>query len=137
VKSESRQRHTKHREDLFPELSARIIGAAIEVHRELGPGLLESIYETCLHRELVQLELKAERQVPIPVIYKGVATDSVLRADLVVEDRVIVEVKCLDELAPIHEAQLLTYLRLSKLRLGLLINFNVMVLHTGVRRLAL
>jgi GxxExxY protein len=118
-------------------LSARIIGAAIEVHRELGPGLLESIYETCLHRELVQLELKAERQVPIPVIYKGVATDSVLRADLVVEDRVIVEVKCLDELAPIHEAQLLTYLRLSKLRLGLLINFNVMVLHTGVRRLAL
>jgi len=114
-----------------------IIGASIDVHRELGPGLLESTYEACLAYELVQRGLKVERQKPLPVVYKGLKLDIGYRVDLLVEDRVIVELKAVDRLEPIHEAQLLSYLRLSGCKVGLLINFNVRVLRDGLKRLIL
>ena len=114
-----------------------IIGASIDVHRELGPGLLESTYEACLAYELVQRGLKVERQKPLPVVYKGLKLDVGYRVDLLVEDRVIVELKAVDRLEPIHEAQLLSYLRLSGCKVGLLINFNVRVLRDGLKRLIL
>lgn len=117
------------------ELSARIIGAAIAVHRELGPGLLESAYEACLEYELLQQEVKVERQVVQPVIYKGVMLECGYRLDLLVENLVIVELKTVEQLAPIHDAQLLTYLKLRRLWLGLLINFNVPILKQGIKRL--
>jgi GxxExxY protein len=118
------------------ELTRQIIGAAIEVHRALGPGLLESAYEECFCRELSLRNLRFRRQVEIPVEYKGVKLDCGYRADIVVEGAVILELKCVDQIAPIHEAQLLTYLRLTKLPVGLLFNFNVAVLKRGgiVRR---
>jgi len=112
-----------------------IIGAAIEVHRALGPGLLESAYEACLAFELAERGLKVEQQKPLPVIYRGKRLDCGYRLDLLVEGAVIVEIKAVDALAPIHEAQLLSYLRLSGCKLGLLINFNVKVLKHGIRRL--
>lgn len=111
-----------------------IIGAAIEVHRDLGPGLLESAYETCLAFELVERGLKVEQQKPLPVVYREVKLDCGYRLDLLVEEAVIVEVKAVDRLAPIHQAQLLSYLRLSGYKVGLLINFNVKVLKNGIRR---
>ncbi|MCD6455457.1 MAG: GxxExxY protein [Methanophagales archaeon] len=111
-----------------------IIGAAIEVHRDLGPGLLESAYETCLAFELVERGLKVEQQKPLPVVYREVKLDCGYRLDLLVEEAVIVEVKAVDRLAPIHKAQLLSYLRLSGCKVGLLINFNVKVLKDGIRR---
>lgn len=114
-----------------------IIGASIDVHRELGPGLLESTYEACLAYELVQRGLKVERQKPLPVVYKGLKLDIGYRVDLLVEDRVIVELKAVDRLEPVHEAQLLSYLRLSGCKVGLLINFNVRVLRDGLKRLIL
>lgn len=114
-----------------------IIGASIDVHRELGPGLLESTYEACLAYGLVQRGLKVERQKPLPVVYKGLKLDIGYRVDLLVEDRVIVELKAVDRLEPIHEAQLLSYLRLSGCKVGLLINFNVRVLRDGLKRLIL
>lgn len=114
-----------------------IIGAAIEVHRELGPGLLESTYEACLAYELAQRGLKVERQKPLPVVYKGLKLDIGYRVDLLVEDRVVVELKAVDHLEPIHEAQLLSYLRLSGCNVGLLINFNVRILKDGIKRLVL
>ena len=114
-----------------------IIGAAIEVHRELGPGLLESTYEACLAYELTQRGLKVERQKPLPVVYKRLKLDIGYRVDLLVEDRVIVELKAVDRLEPIHESQLLSYLRLSRCKVGLLINFNVRVLRDGLKRLIL
>ena len=112
-----------------------IIGAAIAVHRDLGPGLLESAYEACLAFELADRGLNVERQKPLPVIYREVELDCGYRVDLLVEGDVIVEVKAVGDLAPIHEAQLLSYLRLSGCKVGLLINFNVRVLTDGVRRL--
>ena len=115
-------------------LSHEIIGAAIEVHRLLGPGLLESAYEECLARELAVRDVAFERQVALPVQYKGIALDCAYRLDLVVEGLVIVELKAVGELAPIHEAQLLTYLRLTGLWLGLIINFNVPKLVEGIVR---
>jgi GxxExxY protein len=115
------------------ELSGRVIGACIEIHRELGPGLLESSYEECLAYELSQMRLRFERQKPLPVAYKAVRLDCGYRLDLVVEG-LIVEVKAVTELAPIREAQLLTYLKLSRLSLGLLINFNVPALKQGIKR---
>jgi len=118
------------------DISARVIGAAIEVHEHLGPGLLESTYETCLYRELQLRGLSCERQRPVPLTYKGERLDAQYRLDLVVEDRVIVEVKAVEELLPLHKVQLLTYLRLTGLRLGLLINFNFPVLYRGVKRVA-
>jgi GxxExxY protein len=116
------------------ELSGRVIGACIEIHRELGPGLLESSYEECLAYELSQMGLRFERQKPLPVAYKAVRLECGYRLDLVVEEELIVEVKAVTELAPIHEAQLLTYLKLSRLSLGLLINFNVPALKQGIKR---
>ena len=105
------------------QITDRIIGAAIQVHRTLGPGLLESAYETCLAFELAERGLKVERQKPLPVIYRKVNLDCGYRLDLLVEDVVIVELKTVDCLAPIHEAQLLSYLKLSGCKVGLLINF--------------
>jgi GxxExxY protein len=116
------------------ELTDAIIGAAIEVHRALGPGLLESTYEMCLGRELSIRGLRFERQVPIPVEYKGVKLDCGYRADLVVVNAILVELKAIDSLLSIHEAQLLSYLKLSGLKIGLLINFNVELLKHGIRR---
>ena len=118
-------------------LSGEVLDAAIEVHKELGPGLLESAYEECLCYELSSRGLKFERQVPLPVCYKGVQLDCGYRLDVVVEDLVIVELKTVTELEDVHTAQVLTYLRLSKLPLGLLINFNVTLLKNGFKRLAL
>jgi GxxExxY protein len=116
-------------------ITERVIGACIEIHRELGPGLLESAYEECLAFELEQAGLAFKRQQALPVVYKGARLDCGYRMDLVVEDSVIVELKTVDKLLPIHEAQLLTYLKLSGCSVGLLINFQVPVLKDGVRRL--
>ena len=115
-------------------LSHEVIGAAIEVHRLIGPGLLESIYESALCKELFLRGVTVERQVRLRVNYKGESLNCDVRLDLLVERRVIVEVKTIEKLMPIHRAQLLTYLRLQNLWLGLLINFNVEVLRDGVRR---
>ena len=119
------------------QLSEAIIGAAIEVHRELGPGLLESAYEECLCHELTLRGLRFKRQVELPVVYKGIKLDCGYKIDLIVEDEIVLELKTVDKLAPVHEAQLLTYLRLSGKRVGLLINFNVPVLRQGIKRMAL
>lgn len=115
-------------------LSNQIIGAAIEVHRALGPGLLESVYESALAYELVLAGRRVDRQVAFPVQYKTERLDLGFRADLVVDRLVVIEVKAIEKLMPIHEVQVLTYLRISQLRLGLLINFNVTLLKSGIRR---
>ncbi len=117
------------------ELTETIIGAAIRVHRELGPGLLESTYEACLSYELVEASLSIERQVALPVRYRGVNLDCGYRIDLLVEKAVIVELKAVNRFEPIHEAQLLSYLKLSDCNVGLLINFNVKLLRNGIRRM--
>ena len=114
-----------------------VIGSAIEVHKTLGPGLLESVYQRCLAYELMMRGVSFAQQVPLAVVYKGMPTDCGYRLDLVIERRLIVEVKCVDRLLPIHDAQLLTYLRLYGARRGLLINFNVARLVEGVRSLVL
>lgn len=111
-----------------------VIGAAIEVHKCLGPGLLESIYEDCLKMELEQLGLHVETQVNVPVIYKGVDTKKHFRLDMLIEDEIVVELKAVDVLLPVHEVQLVTYLKLTDKRLGLLINFNVPILKDGIKR---
>ena len=116
------------------ELTEQIIGAAIEVHRHLGPGLLESAYQKCLARELELREISFVRECELPVTYKGIAVESGYRLDFLVNDLVVVEVKSVDSIAPIHEAQLLTYLRLSGKKIGLLLNFNVKVLKEGITR---
>lgn len=118
-------------------LTGEIIGAAIEVHRVLGPGLLESAYEECLCYELDLRGIGFRRQVPLPLAYKGARLDCGYRLDLLAEDMVAVEVKAVQEIIPLHEAQLLTYLRLGGWRIGLLLNFNVPVLKQGIRRLLL
>jgi GxxExxY protein len=117
------------------ELTHQIIGAAIEVHRLLGPGLLESAYEECLCHELCQRGIPFERQKPIPVVYKGVKLDCGYRLDLLVAGRIILELKSAESLAPIHDSVLITYLKLSGHRIGLLMNFNVPILKKGIRRL--
>ena len=118
-------------------MATRIIGCAIEVHREMGPGLLESIYEECLVKELRDAGLSVQQQVPLPVIYKGVRLDNSLRLDLWVEGRVIVELKAVECFTDVHMAQLMTYLRITDNKLGLLINFNVRMLKQGIKRVAL
>jgi GxxExxY protein len=118
------------------EITGKIIKAAIEVHRHLGPGLLESAYEECLCHELKLGEMIFQRQVPLPIIYKGIKLDCCYQMDLVVEDRVVVELKSVDKIMSIHEAQLLTYLKLSGYKIGLLINFNVTLLKDGIVRLS-
>ena len=117
------------------QCSKEIIGAAIEVHRYLGPGLLESTYEECLCREFAIQGLYFERQKPLGVLYKDVKLDCGYRLDIVVEGLVILELKTVDSIQPIHEAQLLTYLKLSKLNLGILLNFNVAMLKDGIKRI--
>ncbi|MBV8458934.1 MAG: GxxExxY protein [Acetobacteraceae bacterium] len=118
-------------------LTKRIIGLAIAVHRELGPGLLESAYEECLCFELKQAGIAYGRQVPLAIVYKGIRLDCGYRLDLVVRQELIVEIKSVEQLLPIHEAQLLTYLRLSGRNIGLLMNFNTVVLKDGIRRFVL
>jgi GxxExxY protein len=116
-------------------LTEMIIGAAIEVHRHTGPGLMESVYEECLCYELSQLGLGFKRQVQLPVSYKGVKLDCGYKMDLVVADAVILEIKTVDQILPVHTAQLLTYLKLSGKKLGLLLNFNAAILAKGIKRL--
>jgi GxxExxY protein len=116
------------------ELSHAIIGAAVEIHRTLGPGLLETVYEECLARELTLRTIPFERQKPIPLVYKDLKLECGYRLDFLVRNRIVVEIKSIETIAPIHEAVMLTYLRLSESPLGLLINFNVPILKDGVRR---
>ena len=119
------------------QLTHEIIGAAIEVHRVLGPGLLESAYEECPARELTLRNIKFERQKPLPVVYKEVKLDCGYRPDFLVEGRVVLELKAVESLAPIHEAIMLTYLRLSGCQIGLLINFHTQILKDGIKRFVL
>ncbi len=129
------QPDTETRRKLLEEkLTESVIGATIEVHRELGPGLLESAYEECLCHELRLRDIPFARQVAVPVNYKGVSLDCGYRLDLLVDDSVIVELKCVDKLLPIHSAQLLTYLKLSGKCVGLILNFQVPVLKEGIVR---
>ena len=121
----------------FDELSKRVIGCAIEVHRELGPGLLESTYEQCLAHELSLNGIRFQRQHPMPVAYKGVQIDCGYRLDVFVESRLILELKSVDAIKGIHQAQLLTYMKLAGVAVGLLMNFNVARLKDGIKRLVL
>jgi GxxExxY protein len=116
-------------------LSSRIIGAAIEVHKALGPGLLESTYEECISHELSIGGLSLEKQKPLPVQYKGINLDCSYRLDVVVENAIILELKSCEKIEPIHKAQLLTYLKLSGFKLGLLLNFNVILMREGIVRI--
>ena len=116
------------------EVTRQIVDSAVEVHRHLGPGLLESAYRACLIHELECRELKTRSEVSIPIVYKGIIIDSPYRADIVVEDGILLELKSVEVLLPIHAAQILTYLKLTKLRVGFLMNFNVPRLMSGLRR---
>ncbi len=118
----------------YNRLTGIIIGAAIEVHQELGPGLLESVYEHCLYDELRNKSLRVERQVCVPLIYKGRNLEKDFKIDLLVANEVVIELKAVEVILPVHEVQLVTYLKLSQKKLGLLINFNVSILKQGVRR---
>jgi GxxExxY protein len=119
------------------KIARQIVDAAFKVHYKLGPGLLEQIYETCLIKELSRKSLKVSRQVPVPVVYDGEELELGFRLDLLVEDKVIVELKAVEALLPVHQAQVLTYLKLSGKRLGFLINFNVSLIRNGIKRIAL
>jgi GxxExxY protein len=119
----------------YPETTERIITAALKVHSAIGPGVLESVYKTCLAHELKQIGVTVLTEVALPVMYDGLRLDSGFRVDLLVEDLVIVELKCVDTLLPIHKAQLLTYLRLSNKPIGLLLNFNVVHMRDGIKRI--
>jgi GxxExxY protein len=118
------------------ELTGQVIGAAIEVHKFLGPGLLESAYEKCLCHELSLRKIDHQTQIEIPIIYKGVNLDCGYRIDILIPNKLIVELKACDGLLPIHEAQILTYLKLTDIKYGLLINFNLPVLKDGIKRIA-
>ena len=121
----------------FDELSRSVIGCAIEVHRNLGPGLLESTYRQCLACELSHAGIAFQMEVPLPVRYKDILLDCGYRIDLLISDDLIVEIKSVEALLPIHQAQILTYMRLASVPLGLLINFNVTKLQSGIRRFVL
>ncbi|MCC7373548.1 MAG: GxxExxY protein [Verrucomicrobiales bacterium] len=127
---------TEARRGRLNELTGRVIGMCIEIHRTLGPGLLESVYDECLSYEISKAGLDFRRQEPMPVRYKEVALDCGYRVDFVIENALVLELKAVTELLPIHDAQLLTYLKLAGKSLGLLINFNVSVLKNGVKRVA-
>ncbi len=116
------------------KITETIIGVAINVHRALGPGLLESAYEACMVYDLAQAGLKIEQQKPLPIVYRGVKLECAYRLDLMVENDVIVEIKSVEKLLPIHQAQLMSYLKLSDCKVGLLINFNVKILRNGIKR---
>lgn len=118
----------------YNDITGTVMGAAVEVHRELGPGLLESVYEACLIEELRNRGLEVKNQLVLPIVYKGKILSKEFRVDLLVEDEIIIELKAVEELLDIHEVQLVTYLKLSNKKLGLLINFNVPVLTKGIRR---
>jgi GxxExxY protein len=118
------------------DITSRIIACAIEVHKTLGPGLLESVYETCFAFELIKSGFRVERQKPLPVFYKGIVIDEGFRLDLLVEEKVIIELKCVEKILPIHEAQIYTYLKLTGIKVGLLINFNTKLLKDGITRVA-
>lgn len=118
-------------------LAKQVVDASIKVHKTLGPGLLESVYEACLAHELASRGVQFKRQMPLPITYEGMSLDAALRLDLVVGDRVIIELKSVEALLPLHQAQLITYLKLSGMRLGLLINFNTRLLRDGIKRIAL
>lgn len=115
-------------------LSQKIIGACLEVHRHLGPGLLESVYEECLFEELSNRGLAVRQQVELPVIYKGKKTRKTFFMDLVVENAIVIELKAVENILPVHEVQTLTYMKLAKMKLGLLVNFNVDMMRNGIRR---
>ena len=117
------------------EISSRLLGAALKVHTGIGPGVLESVYQTCMHHELKKAALRVDAQVAVPVQYDGLQLESGYRIDLLVEDVVIVELKCVDALLPIHKAQLLTYLKLANKPHGLLLNFNVVHMREGIKRI--
>lgn len=117
------------------DLSYKIIGCVYRVHKELGPGLLESTYEVCLEHELLKAGLNTARQVSLPVVYDNMKLDAGYRIDLLVENMIILEIKAIDEVAPVHRAQLMTYLKLSGLKLGLLLNFNVQDMKKGITRI--
>jgi len=119
------------------ELSYQVLGCAYNVHKELGPGLLESVYEACLCYELSGKNIHYERQKPLPVFYKGITLDCGYRIDILVENKIIIELKTVEKILPIHTAQIMTYLRLSQVHLGLLINFYNMNLQNGIRRYVL
>ncbi len=121
----------------FDKLSNRVIGCALEVHRHLGPGLLESTYEQCLAHELKTSGIPFKLQCPLPVEYKGIKLDCGYRIDMLIDDAIIVELKSVDKILPIHQAQLLTYMKLSSISIGLLINFNVKLIKTGIKRMVL
>jgi GxxExxY protein len=120
----------------YEELTEKIIACAIEVHRHLGPGLLESVCEECFCKELQLQGVAFDRQVPLPIEYKGLQLDCGYRMDVVLDKKVVVEIKCVEKILPVHEAQLLTYLKLSGLKVGLIINFNSALLKDGIKRLA-
>jgi len=138
--TENHREYTElHREKIqnfmnINEITGKIIGCAIEVHKYLGPGLLESAYEECLFYELQNAGLKVERQKSVPIIYKEIKLDCGYRIDLLVENQIIIELKTVDILAPVHEAQILTYMKFANKNLGLLINFNVTILKNGIKR---
>jgi GxxExxY protein len=117
------------------DITYKIIGCVYKVHSELGPGLLESTYEVCLEHELRKDGLNVERQKALPVVYDGIKLDAGYRIDLLVENQIILELKAVDEIAPIHKAQLMTYLKLSELQVGLLLNFNVLDMKKGINRI--
>lgn len=118
------------------KIATLILDACFKIHRKLGPGLFESVYEEILAYEFEQMELSFQRQVPIPVIWDDVKLDQGYRADLIIEEKVIIEVKSIETIAPVHHKQILTYLKLTDLRLGLLINFNTVLLKDGIQRIA-
>jgi GxxExxY protein len=131
------QRHREHRDGLHHELTEKIIGAAIEVHKHLGPGLLESVYGSCLAHELSLRGIPFESQKQVVVQHKSVQLASDLRADFIVDDKAVVELKAVDAISPVHRAQILTYMRLTTCRVGLLINFNTEQLVKGIERFVL
>ena len=137
MKTSFTTKNTKGTKMEFDARSKRVIGLAIEVHRELGPGLLESAYEKCLAHELKEHGVECMTQISLPVAYKGLSLDCGYRVDMIVEGRLIVELKSVDSLQPIHEAQLLTYMKLANIGTGLLINFNTGLLKNGIRRFVL
>jgi GxxExxY protein len=135
--AEAQRKNLMVMEEPWDPLTQQVIGAAIEVHRVLGPGLLESAYEECLCLELSLRGIPFHRQVPLPIAYKGVTLECGYRMDLVVPERLVIEVKTVEKILSVHEAQLLTYLRLSGIKTGLLINFHTAMIKDGIRRMVL
>jgi GxxExxY protein len=118
-------------------IARQVVDAAFKIHSALGPGLLESVYETCLCIELKKRDIRYEKQVSIPILYEGISVEPGLRLDLLVGGRVVVELKSVERLLPVHDSQILTYLKLARIRLGLLLNFNVVLMKQGIRRIIL